>query len=363
MTDDSVIEHWVHPRIQDLAAYQVAKAEGLIKLDAMENPYTWDEALRAQWLKRLAAVSLNRYPDPEARALIEALRRRFAVPGAAALLLGNGSDELIQMVALAVGGPGRVMLAPEPSFSMYRVIATITGCDYVDVPRCADFSVDAEALLQAIDQHDPCCVFLACPNNPTGNSCDPALVEKVAHACSGIVLVDEAYHAFCGDTFMDRAGTLDNVLVMRTLSKLGLAGLRLGFLVGPEVLVGEINKVRLPYNINTLTQASVEFALAHLEWFEDKARAICRARDDVYRAINSMRGITAYPSQANFVLFRLPTGTGSTVFDALCNREVLVKNLHGAHDALSDCLRVTVSTKEENEAFVSALAGALDDSK
>ena len=146
MTDDSVIEHWVHPRIQDLAAYQVAKAEGLIKLDAMENPYTWDEALRAQWLKRLAAVLLNRYPDPEARALIEALRRRFAVPGAAALLLGNGSDELIQMVALAVGGPGRVMLAPEPSFSMYRVIATITGCDYVDVPRCADFSVDAEAL-------------------------------------------------------------------------------------------------------------------------------------------------------------------------------------------------------------------------
>jgi histidinol-phosphate aminotransferase len=162
---------------------------------------------------------------------------------------------------------------------------------------------------------------------------------------------------------MDRAGTLDNVLVMRTLSKLGLAGLRLGFLVGPEVLVGEINKVRLPYNINTLTQASVEFALAHLEWFEDKARAICRARDDVYRAINSMRGITAYPSQANFVLFRLPTGTGSTVFDALCNRGVLVKNLHGAHDALSDCLRVTVSTKEENEAFVSALAGALNDSK
>jgi histidinol-phosphate aminotransferase len=254
------------------------------------------------------------------------------------------------------------MLAPEPSFSMYQVIANITGCDYVDVPRHSDFTVDIDALMSAIDQHDPCCVFLACPNNPTGNSCDPALIEKVARACSGIVLVDEAYHAFCSDSFMDRAGALDNVLVMRTLSKLGLAGLRLGFLAGPKALVSEINKVRLPYNISALTQITAGFALEHLNWFEDKAGAICHARENLHKALNAMPGVTAYPSKANFVLFRLPTAKGTIVFELLRQRGVLVKNLHSAHASLVDCLRVTVSTESQNRAFLDALSSSLDDS-
>jgi len=350
---------WVHPYIRALTAYPVTPANKLIKLDAMENPYVWDGALRTAWLERLADVPLNRYPDAPGTALTGVLREVLAVPPDAELLLGNGSDELIQMVALAVGGPGRVMMAPEPSFSMYQVIAKITGCDYVAVPRRTDFSIDSDALLSAIERHDPCCVFLACPNNPTGNACDPAMIENVARACSGIVLVDEAYHAFCGQTFMDRATMAKNVLVMRTFSKLGLAGLRLGLLAGPSALVDELNKIRLPYNINALTQASVAFALEHMDWFDEKAVMICHARDDLYRALDGMRGITAYPSKTNFILFRVPRGTGNQVFTALCDRGVLIKNLHGAHRALKDCLRVTVSTPAENTAFLEALSSAL----
>ena len=361
MSENPVCQRWIPSRIRELKAYQVASAQGLIKLDAMENPYVWDEGLRDAWLERLAGVLLNRYPDPAAEALINTLTKCFSVPDKASLLLGNGSDELIQMVALAVGGPGRVMLAPEPSFSMYQVIAKITGCDYVDVPRHSDFTVDGDALLSAIDKYDPCCVFLACPNNPTGNSCDPALIEKVARASSGIVLVDEAYHAFCGESFMDHAGALDNVLVMRTFSKLGLAALRLGFLAGPKALVDEINKVRLPYNISTLTQVTAEFALEHLNWFEDKAQAICHARESLHKALGAMPGVTAYPSKANFVLFRLPTAKGTIVFESLRQSGVLVKNLHGAHDALSNCLRVTVSTTSQNRVFLDALTASLDD--
>ena len=355
MTSDSVIKRWAHPQIQNLSAYAVAPAEGLIKLDAMENPYVWDRELKDAWLEELRHVSLNRYPDGRALGLEKTLRQVFEVPRQLDILLGNGSDELIQMVSMTVGGPGRTMLAPEPSFSMYRVIAAITGSDYVATPRRHDFSIDTDALLDAIEKHDPCCVFLANPNNPTGNVCTHEAIDQIAKRCSGIVVVDEAYHAFSGQSVLDQAPAYDNVVVMRTLSKLGLAGLRLGFLSGHPDVLETLNKVRLPYNINSLTQMSVEFALRHIDWFDEKSRLICEARARLFESLKKVSGITAYPSAANFILFRVPAGTGDSVHDDLQRQGVLVKNLNGAHPLLTDSLRVTVSTSLENAAFVDAL--------
>ncbi len=359
MTESAVIKRWVHSHIRSLDAYSVAKADHLVKLDAMENPYVWDEELRTKWLDVLRATEVNRYPDGKASELAASLTDAFSIPASLGLLLGNGSDELIQTVALAVGGSGRVMISPEPSFSMYRVIASVTGSAYIATPRDERFDIDADALLRAVVQHDPCCVFIASPNNPTGNACDPNLIERVAEACSGIVVVDEAYHAFSESSFIDRVQAHENVVLMRTLSKLGLAGLRLGFLMGDSSLLHELNKIRLPYNVNALTQASAAFALRHLDWFDDKAEKIKNARSDLFLALSSIAELEVYPSEANFILFRLPKGLGETVFAKLKTNRVLVKNLHGSHPQLSDCLRVTVSTPEENQLFLDALTLAL----
>lgn len=359
MTESALIKRWIHPHIRSLDAYAVHHRENMIKLDQMENPYEWGDDLKHAWLETLRGISLNRYPDGAASEVIAALRLVFQIPEALHVLLGNGSDELIQTVALAVGGSGRVMLAPEPSFSMYRVIASVTGSQYVSVPRRPDFSIDPETLLDAVKSHDPCCVFLASPNNPTGNPVKPELIEAVAKAVSGIVVVDEAYHAFSETSFLAHASAYPNVLVMRTLSKLGLAGLRLGLVMGTPELINELNKIRLPYNVNVLTQASARFALGHMEWFEAKASLIREARKTLFQSLRGLPGITVYPSAANFLLFRVPTGRADGVFSDLRARCVLIKNLNGVHPQLEDCLRVTVSTPIENEVFFEALKASL----
>lgn len=359
MTENKVIKRWIHSHIQSLQAYSVAKAQGLVKLDAMENPYVWGDELRGQWLEELKGLALNRYPDGQAVDVVTALTQAFSIPPSLSVLLGNGSDELIQTIALAVGGAERVMISAEPSFSMYRVITSITGSTFVATPRDAQFNIDQDALLRAVAEHDPCCVFLASPNNPTGNPCDPELIEKIANACSGIVVVDEAYDAFSESSFMDRVGAHQNVVLMRTLSKLGLAGLRLGFLMGEPNLISELNKIRLPYNVNVMTQASAAFALQHLDWFDHQAEKIKKARERLLSSLASMAGVTVYPSAANFLLFRVADGSGEAVFSNLKQQGVLIKNLHGTHPQLADCLRVTVSTPEENQLFLDALQVAL----
>ena len=254
MSREERVADWIRPEIRALSAYHVQDASGLVKLDAMENPYTWPEYLRREWLERLRSVDVNRYPDPQARELARELRSAMQVPLDMALLLGNGSDEIIQMLPLAVSAPGRSILSVEPGFVMYRMIATWCGMDYVGVPlREDDFSLDMPALLQAIREQQPVLVFLAFPNNPTGNLFAEADMLALLEAAPGLVVVDEAYAPFADSSFMSRLGQHDNLLVMRTVSKLGLAGLRLGLLAGPSAWLEEIDKLRMPYNINVLT--------------------------------------------------------------------------------------------------------------
>lgn len=349
----------IRPEIGRLKAYHVPPSAGLIKLDAMENPYGWPEELKSAWLDVLRAVAVNRYPDPDASDLKQRLRAGLRVPGAADLLLGNGSDELIQMILLALARPGAVVVAPLPTFVMYELIAAAVGMRFVGIPLKHDFSLDLAALQAALNRHRPAVVFLAYPNNPTGNLFSAGAIESIIEAAPGLVVLDEAYHAFAQASFMDRLERYDNLLVMRTLSKQGLAGLRLGILAGAAAWLTEFNKVRLPYNINSLTQASAEFALRHWAPFDEQARRIRADRDTLYRELASLAEVEAWPSSANFILFRPHARPASEVFAALQAAGILIKNLDGAGGRLAGCLRVTVGTPAENRAFLDALMRAL----
>lgn len=359
MSFEKKVEALIRPEIRALKAYHVPDASGLVKLDAMENPYSWPEDVRRDWTKVVHDVALNRYPDPDARRLRERLRTAFAIPAGMDLILGNGSDELIQIVLMAVSKPDTVVLAPTPTFVMYEMIATFTGMKFVGVPLQPDFSFDMPAMLKAIETHKPAVIFLAYPNNPTGNLFSREDVARVIAASPGLVVLDEAYHAFAGHSFMDQLGKHDNLLVMRTLSKQGLAGLRLGILAGPAPWLAEFNKLRLPYNIGSLTQASAEFALTRMALLSEQARLIRQDRERLFQSLGRLDGVRAWPSQANFILFRVENREADQVYEGLRTRGVLIKNLNSSGGMLAGCLRVTVGTPSENDAFLKALEAAL----
>jgi histidinol-phosphate aminotransferase len=361
MTDslEAKIQKLVRPEIRALKAYHVPDARGTVKLDAMENPYTWPPELTEAWIETLRRVELNRYPDPGADMLRARLREAWKLPTGMELMLGNGSDELIQIVAMALAQPGATVLAPAPSFVMYSMIATFVGMRFAPVSLANDFSLDMKAMRAAIAAHKPAVVFLAYPNNPTGNLFDEADVQRILEETDGVVVVDEAYHPFCQKSFLDRLPHYDNLVVLRTFSKLGLAGLRLGVLAGAPAWLREFDKVRLPYNINSLTQASVAFALDHAAVLESQAQQIRHDRETLTAALAALPGVHPWPSSANFILFRIDGRPASEVFQRLRERNVLIKNLDGAGGALRGCLRVTVGTPQENQAFLAALQASL----
>ncbi|MDZ7749364.1 MAG: histidinol-phosphate transaminase [Halofilum sp. (in: g-proteobacteria)] len=304
---------------------------------------------------RSTATRMPRAQATQARACA----RTFALAEGQRLVLGNGSDELIQLVTLALARPGAKVLAPEPTFVMYRMIATFCGLECIGVPLADDFALDVPAMEAAIERHDPAVVWLAWPNNPTGNLWPRADLERVVHKAGGLVVVDEAYQPFARASLVDELGRRDNLVVLRTLSKLGLAGLRLGALAGPPEWLDEIDKLRLPYNVNVLTQASAAFALEHFDRLEQQAATIRGERDRLQHDLGQLPGVTAYPSAANFVLLRVPAGRARAVFEGLLADGVLIKCLDGAHPQLADCLRVTVGTPEENARLEAALARQL----
>jgi histidinol-phosphate aminotransferase len=349
----SIIDRF-SPEIQQISAYHVPDPGNAIKLDAMENPYQWDTALVDEWLNVLRTASLNRYPDAAAREVKQQLRTVMQVPETMEVILGNGSDELIQMLILALNGEGHVLLVPEPSFVMYRQLAQVAGMQYVGVPlKKEDFRLDMFAMLEAIETHQPALIFLACPNNPTGNLFDAKDIEAILESSPGFVVVDEAYAPFVDSTFMPRLGEYPNLLVMRTVSKLGLAGLRLGLLAGPAEWIEQINKVRQPYNINVLTQLTATFALQHYEMFEKQTKRIRSERARLLEQLRALNGVYIWPSQTNFVLFRV--SDAKAIFEQLVKQGILIKCVHGRHPLLDNCLQLTVGTPEENQAFLQAL--------
>jgi len=359
MTVNNLISTVIRPEIQALTAYKVADASGYIKLDAMENPYTWPEEIKNEWLEIMRVAEINRYPDPDAKSLCHTLKQYNKIPEQSGLLLGNGSDEIIQLLLMALPADSTVM-APEPSFIMYRQIAHCLGLNYQGLPLLADnFEIDLAVTLAAIKDKQPEIIFLAYPNNPTGNLFASDSIKEIIKHATGLVIIDEAYAPFTDFSFIAQLPKHNNLLVMRTVSKLGLAGLRLGFIAGNQAIINELNKVRLPYNINTLTQCSTEFALTHPEMFAEQTKAICDERARMFLQLSTLKGIQPCPSAANFILFRTEQDQATPIFNALKKQNILIKNLSPQKGLLRDCLRVTIGKPEENNAFIKALKKTL----
>ena len=353
-----IVAELVRSELRALSAYAVARAEGMIKLDAMENPYALPAAVAARLGDALARVPINRYPDGAAEDAKRALRQALAIPDAHGLLLGNGSDELIQLIASMLARPGAAMLIPEPSFVMYRMSALNAGLRVAGVSLNGDFSLNLQAMLNAIEREHPALVFLAYPNNPTGNLFAASEVEEILHATPGLVVVDEAYYAFAEASFLSRVGEFRNLLVLRTLSKVGMAGIRLGYAVAPRDWIDELNKLRPPYNVNAFTQAAVGALLADTTWIAEQAAAIRAERARLQAAMARLPGVQVYPTQTNFIVARF--SKGNDIFEGLKAKRILIKNLDGWHPLLARCLRITVGTPSENDMLLSALAELTD---
>ena len=342
-----------------IQAYRVADAEGCIKLDAMENPYVWPESLSGKWLEALEKAVLNRYPDSRAVRLRQKFSKTFSIPSSLELMFGNGSDELIQMMILAVARPNACILTVTPSFSMYELIAEFIGVQVVKVPLSAgSFALQVDQVCEVVREKNPALIFLSCPNNPTGTLWPMQQVEQIVQQSKGLIVIDEAYSPFTSSTMMPLIEKYAHALMLRTLSKMGLAGLRLGCLIGAEQWLGELDKLRLPYNINVLTQLSASFALDNIAVFDEQAAQICEQRELLIAAMRDIGGIQVFPSEANFVLFRTLRASANTVFNRLLDQKILIKNV-ADNDLLENCLRVTIGTEKENQVFLDALKNSL----
>lgn len=347
----------IRPDVLAMAGYHVPPAAGLVKLDAMENPYPLPPELRAALAERLAAVAINRYPAPSYTGLKRLVREKLGVPPGAEVLLGNGSDELITMMSVATAKPGATVVAPAPSFVMYDLSARLAGSTYVPVPLAADLSLDLPAMLEAIARHRPAIVWLAYPNNPTGNCFERPAIEAILAAAPGLVVLDEAYQPFALDTWMDALARHDNLVVMRTVSKLGLAGIRIGYMAAAPHWIAEFDKVRPPYNVSVLDEAAAEFSLEHLDVLLAQAARLREDRAMLATALAEIPGVAVFPSRANFLLVRVADCTA--VAAGMRKRGVLIKDVGRMHGLLAGCLRLTVGTPAENAAMLDALRGAL----
>jgi histidinol-phosphate aminotransferase len=300
-------------------------------------------------------VDLNRYPDPTGRKLRELLARKMDVPAGMEILLGNGSDDLIQIVTFACARPGAAMMFPAPTFVMYSVNAVLSGMKALRYELRDDYTLDRDAFVARVKAEQPALIFIAYPNNPTGVLYPEEDVVAILRAAEGLVVLDEAYHVFAQKSFLPRLAEFPNLLVMRTVSKLGLAGIRLGYLVGRPQWIGEFNKVRQAYNVNVLTQAAATFVLERLDVLEAQAARIRADRAELGRALAALRGVTVFPSEANFFLVRVPDA--DRAHETLLRQGVLVRNLNGP--GLKNCLRITVGTPDENRILLTAMREAL----
>ena len=350
------IEKWIRKEILEQTGYRVDIQDCPVKIDAMENPYSLPSHIQAAWGERLLKVALNRYPEAGAPGLRSRYAAYFGVD-ADMLMLGNGSDELISILCNALAPRTASILIPTPTFAVYRIVARNHGCRVFEVPLDDNFDLDLPAMLDAIREHQPALVFISNPNNPTGNAFDPQKIEEIIKASEGLVVVDEAYFPFSGITLMPLLATYRNLVILRTLSKVGLAAIRVGFLIGTAQLVQELDKVRLPYNINSLSQVGAAFFLDEESAFLEQIREIISNREKLFTQMKQLAGIRIYPSSANFIFFSCDNDADS-IYSHLLNRGILIKNLN-APGRLRNCLRVTIGNANENVQFLEALRECL----
>lgn len=342
------IKKLVRSNVRSLKAYSAKEIPCKVKLDANESPYEVFGGSKGQRVKvQKIFQKLNRYPDPEAKELKKIISKNLDIKPEN-ILMGNGSDELIYYLITTFGGP---VLYPVPTFSMYGIIAQALGQRKIEIPLDDEFDLDIEKILLAIKKQKPKLIFLSSPNNPTGNCFSSDRILKIIAASKGIVIIDEAYQPFSSERgFLPMLKDYKNLVIMRTLSKIGLAGLRVGFLISAKAIIDEVNKVRLPFNVNSYSQAIGGEALKYKGLTASHIKSIISERERLFDEMSEIAGITPYPSEANFILFKIKNS--DKVYDGLLKKGVLVRNMKGVADG---CLRVTIGTPEENKTFLNAL--------
>ena len=353
------IKSLIREEVLSHKAYPVDNNVYPIRLDANEGPLPVPDDLRNELLSRLSGVSLNRYPQAGSPDLVRRFAGRFGV-GEDCVMIGNGSDELIQILSIAVARPGAEMVIPTPTFAMFTITPANAGLKIIEIPLDDDFDLDLAKMGERITLHPPVLTFLASPNNPTGNCFTAERMVSVIEQSLGLVVVDEAYFNFSssGTTLLPLAGRYDNLIILRTLSKVGFAAARIGILVGSPELIRELHKVRLPYNFNALSQAVAGFYLDHEETFLKQAENVRLWRDELYSSMLTINGVHPRRSDANFIFFSCDFDS-DRIYTMLSERGILIKNFNRP-GRLRNFMRVTVGTPEENEIFIKGLEEVID---
>lgn len=352
-----IVAKTVRPEVRAMHAYPVAPPWTGIKLDLMEDAHLdagpSTHAMRKEMAERIAESAFNRYPDPSAPALKAKLRDKLGIAPQHDILIGTGSDEIITMLSQAILAGGGTVLSLEPSFAVFKNAAIAVAGRYVGVPLNADFTLDLEATLAAVEREQPKLIWVVYPNNPTGNSYPDDAIEKIIRAAPGLVVIDEAYEPFAQRSWMGRLDEFPNLLIMRTLSKIGLAGVRLGYIFGAPEWIDAINKVRGPFNVGVVQQVAAEVLLDHYDELKGHATLMIAERERLFTFLQTLPGVTPFPSRANFVLARF--SDASAVFDALKARGILVRNLSGMHPLMAGTLRISIGTAAQMDALIVAL--------
>lgn len=343
----------VRENVRELIPYQAKEIPCKIKLDANESPF----CIRLSDFISEINIALNRYPDPEALLLRKAIAKKIGL-SYKNIMVGNGSDELIYYLILTFGGP---VLYPVPTFAMYGIIAKAVGVEPVESRLDENFDINDEEILKLIKSKKPALIFLSSPNNPTGNtfSADKILrIIEFAEKNSSIVVIDEAYQPFSSNKgFLPFLKDYDNLLILRTLSKIGFAGLRVGYLIGEERFLHEVGKVRLPYNVDSLSQYVATEALNKFyPQIKKFILQIVKERQRLYNELLKLKGLKVYPSEANFILLQLKNS--KAVYKKLISEGILVRDLSSA---IKNAIRVTIGTREENDEFLRTLRKILEE--
>ena len=345
--------------INSLSEYEVLDSKNMIKLDAMENPYDIEVKLEMDinqnWQEN---VNLNRYPDADCQNLKKNLLKNYSLNEDYDFIVGNGSDELIQIIFHAFLKPENIVLLPKPSFSMYKKIAQVVGLRFEEVLLKDNFALDINLMLKKIEELNPALIFLAYPNNPTGNLWDKEDIKKILLKANGLVIIDEAYEAFSGKSFIGQLKDFDNLLIMRTLSKIGFAGIRLGYLFGQKYIIRELNKLRLPFNINSVSQKMSHIYFKNNIFFSAQAEEIIKNREYLQDEMTKIEHIKVYKSKTNFILFKVLKNSADQIFNDVLSDKILIKNMTET-PGLENCLRVTVGTREECDLFIQSLKNSL----
>ena len=353
------MSRYLRADVQGMHGYAVQPSAGFVKVDTMENPFHLPPPLRRALGERLAEVALNRYPAERGDLLRAELARHAKMPEGCDIMLGNGSDELISLLTLAADVAGNVVMAPLPGFVMYELAAKLQGLKFVGVPLTPDFELDGPAMLAAVREHQPALLYLAYPNNPTANLWNDEVIDAIIEAAPGLVVIDEAYQPFAARDSLQRLRRHEHVVLMRTMSKFGLAGVRIGYMMGRQALIAEIDKLRPPFNVSVLNCEAALFALEHVDEYAKQAATIRAERAKLVAELEVLPGVRPFPSEANMILARVPDA--KRVFEGMRARGVLIKNVSGLHPLLANCIRITVGTPEENPQTLAALRGALEE--